>query len=301
MSMKDHIIVVGSIAFDNIETIKEKQDNLLGGSAIYFSIAASLFSKVHIVGVVGGDFDNRYINLLNQKGINTRHIEQVEGETFRWGGLYNQDFSHRDTLFTELGVFSDFKPKVSSIDVKRPLVFLANIQPSLQLDVISQLPNSSLIVLDTMNLWIDNNFNELIEVIKKSDILLINDEEIIQLTNNKNLEQGALKLLEFGLQYVIIKKGRDGSLIINKDLVISIPAFPVSEVVDPTGAGDSFAGGFIGTLTSTDINSIKNAVVHGTAVASFTISKFGIEGILNLEYKNIIKRVKLLNQLLEGI
>ena len=301
MSITDHIIVVGSIAFDNIETTKAKRDNLLGGSAVYFSIAASLFSKVHIVGVVGNDFDSKYIDLLKQKGIDTQYIEKVEGKTFRWGGIYNYDFSHRETLFTELGVFSNFKPKVSSLEVKQPIVFLANIQPSLQIDVINQLPDSSLIVLDTMNLWIDNSFEELIEVIKRSDILLINDEEIVQLTNNDNLEEGALKLLEFGLQYVIVKKGGDGALIINKDSIISIPAFPNLEVVDPTGAGDSFAGGFLGTLVSTDSHSIKNAVIHGTAIASFTISQFGIEGILNLKYNNIIKRVKLLNQLLEGI
>jgi sugar/nucleoside kinase (ribokinase family) len=295
------IIVVGSVAFDNIETIKGKHTRLLGGSGTYFSIAASLFSKVYLVGVVGDDFNESYIKMFNSKSISTDYLNQAIGETFHWGGIYSDDFSTRKTLFTKLGVFENFSPKIDSNLFNDSILFLANIQPELQQTMINQINNSSLIVLDTMNLWIDNNSDELLDVIKQSDILLINDEEILQLTNSSNIENAAKFLLNNGLKYVIVKKGNKGSLIVSKDMRISVPAVPNIDVFDPTGAGDSFAGGFLGYIASNDNFDIINAVITGTAIASYTVSDFGINGIKNLELHNIEKRIKLITNLMKGL
>ena len=311
MKNKEDIVVVGSVAFDDIQTIKGDEKRLLGGSGTYFSIAASLFSKVHLVGVVGEDFDSSYIELFNSKAISTKYLSKEIGKTFHWGGIYSDDFSTRDTLFTELGVFENFNPQIKNEDFNAPILFLANIQPSLQMAVLNQMNNASLIVMDTMNLWIENNYNELIEVIKKVDILLINDEEIIQLTNKNNIENAAQSLLQYGLEYVIVKKGGQGSLLVSKNNTVPIPAVPGIEVFDPTGAGDSFAGGFIGSLASTsesfyvEINNpddiIVNSIIVGTALASHTVSNFGINGIKNLELHNIEKRIKLITDLMKGL
>lgn len=301
MNNNKDIIVVGSVAFDNIETIKGKHMRLLGGSGTYFSIAASLFSKVYLVGVVGDDFNESYIKMFNSKSISTDYLTQAIGETFHWGGVYSDDFSTRETLFTKLGVFENFNPKIDSNLFTDSILFLANIQPELQQTMINQINNPSLIVLDTMNLWIDNNSDELLDVIKQSDILLINDKEILQLTNSSNIENAAKILLNNGLQYVIVKKGKKGSLIVSKDMRISVPAVSNIDVFDPTGAGDSFAGGFLGYIASNDNFDIINAVITGTAIASYTVSDFGINGIKNLELHNIEKRIKLITNLMKGL
>ena len=311
MKNKEDIVVVGSVAFDDIQTIKGDEKRLLGGSGTYFSIAASLFSTVHLVGIVGEDFDSSYMELFDSKLISTKYLSKEKGETFHWGGVYSDDFSTRDTLFTKLGVFQNFNPKIKNKDFNNPILFLANIQPSLQMAVLNQIDNASLIVMDTMNLWIDNNYDELIEVIKKVDILLINDEEIIQLTNKNNIEEAAQHLLQYGLEYIIVKKGGQGSLLVSKNNIIPIPAVPGIEVFDPTGAGDSFAGGFIGSLSLTnesfdiEINIpddiITKAIIVGTALASYTVSDFGIKGIKNLELHNIEKRIKLITDLMKGL
>ena len=301
MNNNKDIIVVGSVAFDNIETIKGKHTRLLGGSGTYFSIAASLFSKVYLVGVVGDDFNESYIKMFNSKSISTDYLTQAIGKTFHWGGVYSDDFSTRETLFTKLGVFENFNPKIDSNLFTDSILFLANIQPELQQTMINQINNPSLIVLDTMNLWIDNNSDELLDVIKQSDILLINDEEILQLTNSSNIENAAKILLNNGLKYVIVKKGKKGSLIVSKDMRISVPAVSNIDVFDPTGAGDSFAGGFLGYIASNDNFDIINAVITGTAIASYTVSDFGINGIKNLELHNIEKRIKLITNLMKGL
>ena len=301
MNNNKDIIVVGSVAFDNIETIKGKHTRLLGGSGTYFSIAASLFSKVYLVGVVGDDFNESYIKMFNSKSISTDYLTQAIGKTFHWGGVYSDDFSTRETLFTKLGVFENFNPKIDSNLFTDSILFLANIQPELQQTMINQINNPSLIVLDTMNLWIDNNADELLDVIKQSDILLINDKEILQLTNSSNIENAAKILLNNGLQYVIVKKGKKGSLIVSKDMMISVPAVSNIDVFDPTGAGDSFAGGFLGYIASNDNFDIINAVITGTAIASYTVSDFGINGIKNLELHNIEKRIKLITNLMKGL
>ena len=298
-STKD-IVVVGSVAFDDIETIKGKKDRLLGGSGTYFSLAASLFTKVHLIGIVGDDFNEEHIDMFHSKSISTDHLVQESGKTFSWGGKYSDDFNQRDTLFTDLGVFEHFAPKIDSQQFVQPILFLANIQPSLQMDVINQMSEPSLIIMDTMNLWIDNNLDELFQVIRKVDILLINDEEAVDLTGVDDIYKAGLSLLEEGPKYVIIKKGSEGSLIVSNEDNISIPAIPNIDVFDPTGAGDSFAGGFLGYLASQRFN-IVDAVLHGTAIASYTVSGFGIEGIEKIELNDIKKRIKLLNDLIEEL
>ena len=300
--MNQDIVVVGSVAFDDIETIKGRKNRLLGGSGIYFSLASSLFSKTHLIGIVGDDFNQDDIEMLHSKSISTHYLVHEQGQTFSWGGKYSDDFSHRETLFTELGVFQNFNPIIDTSQLDKPILFLANIQPSLQMSVLNQADNASLIVMDTMNLWIDNNYNQLIEVIKKTDILLINDEEIIQLTNESDILAAANKLLDLGLNYIIIKQGSKGASIIssNTKASIFIPAVPNIDVFDPTGAGDSFAGAFLGYIALNKELDIINAVKYGTALASYTVSAFGINGIKNLELDNIKKRVKLIEDLIWG-
>ena len=300
MNNNKDIVVVGSVAFDNIETVKGKRERLLGGSGVYFSLAASLFTKIHLIGIVGEDFDSSYIDMLNSKSISTENLIIESGQTFSWGGKYSNDFSHRDTLFTELGVFENFKPQINNLNVEQPILFLANIQPCLQMDVIDKIHNPSLVVMDTMNLWIDNDFQLLMKVIKKTDILLINDEEAIQLTNIDNLHEAGKLLLGQGLKYVIIKQGGEGALIISDSNIKHIPAIPNIDVFDPTGAGDSFAGGFLGHIASNKNFDITDAVIYGTAIASYTVSAFGINGIKNLQLNNIKNRIKLLYDLIEG-
>tara|TARA_B100000609_G_C17221151_1_gene440133 strand:- start:65 stop:970 length:906 start_codon:yes stop_codon:yes gene_type:complete len=301
MEEKKEIVVVGSVAYDDVKTIKGDKKRLLGGSGTYFSIAASLFTKVNLVGVVGDDFNSSDIEMFNKNSIDTKYLKKEVGSTFHWGGIYSDDFSERETIFTNLGVFENFDPEIDSNSFDNPILFLANIQPSLQMKVINQVNDSDLVVLDTMNLWIENNLNQLIQVIKKSDILLINDEEAIQITNENNLQNAGEKLLDFGLRYVIIKKGGKGSMIISDSESIKIPAVPNIDVYDPTGAGDSFAGGFLGYLSKNDSTDIINAVIHGTAVASYTVSNFGIKGIENLELHNLKKRVKLINNIMKDM
>ena len=293
--MNRDIVVVGSVAFDDIETIKGRKNRLLGGSGIYFSLASSLFSKTHLIGIVGDDFNQDDIEMLHSKSISTHYLVHEQGQTFSWGGKYSDDFSHRETLFTELGVFQNFNPIIDTSQLDKPILFLANIQPSLQMSVLNQADNASLIVMDTMNLWIDNDFQLLMKVIKKTDILLINDEEAIQLTNIDNLHEAGKLLLGQGLKYVIIKQGGEGALIISDSNIKHIPAIPNIDVFDPTGAGDSFAGGFLGHIASNKNFDITDAVIYGTAIASYTVSAFGINGIKNLQLNNIKNRIKLIH------
>ena len=300
MKIKKDIVVVGSVAFDDVKTIKGDKKRLLGGSGTYFSIASSLYTKVHLVGVVGDDFDEHYIKMLNSKSISTKFLTRQKGETFHWGGVYSDDFSTRETLFTKLGVFENFNPQIKNKSFNKPILFLANIQPELQMQVIQQVESPDLVVLDTMNLWIENNLKDLIKVIKKTDILLINDEEALQLTNQNNLKEAGNKLLEYDLKYIIIKKGGQGSMIISPSEIIEVPAVPNIDVFDPTGAGDSFAGGFLGYLSLNTNFDIEEAVINGTAVASYTVSDFGINGIKNLKLNNLEKRIKLIKELKKG-
>ena len=296
--METNISVVGSIALDTLETPKGNQNDMLGGSATYFAIAASKFSPVEVIGIVGDDFPNEGWNVFNSNNINHENIIRAKGKTFKWGGRYNQDYSTRDTLFTELGVFEHFSPQIKNTKNNNGILFLANIHPSLQLDVLNKMAkNISLVVSDTMNLWIDLDIMGLHEVIKKSNIFLLNDEEAIQLTKTSDLIHAGKKILHMGPDAVIIKMGAKGALLVTKNDTKKIPCIPNIDVYDPTGAGDSFAGGLIGYLSKYDDN-IMEALLYASSVASFTVSDFGINKILNLNLNDIEERVEILKSLI---
>ena len=297
---KTNISVVGSIALDSLKTSKGNRENLLGGSATYFSIAASKFSPVEVIGIVGNDFPEEYWEILNSDNIYSQNIIEENGKTFRWGGEYNYDYSHRETLFTELGVFEHFKPNIVSSSTKNGILFLANIQPSLQLEVLMQMKdNVSLVVSDTMNLWIDLDIDGLNQVIKHSDIFLLNDEEAIQLTKNDDLHEAGKILMSQGPSIVIIKMGGKGSLFFSSNNIIKIPSVPNIEVFDPTGAGDSFAGGLIGYMQKYGAEDMISAMLYASAIASYTVSGFGIDKIINLNLDELEPRVQILRNLMQ--
>ncbi len=280
MNYNNPILAVGSIAFDDLETPNGIKKNVLGGSATYFSIAASLFSNVKIVGVVGDDFPQYAWDLFNKKNIGVQNVQSLKGETFHWGGRYNDDYSSRETLFTNLGVFENFIPSIKAADLNSRFLFLGNILPDLQLNVISKIQAHELVITDTMNLWIDISKKQLSNVISKTDVLLLNDEEALQYTGTQKLNAAAAQLREEGPGAVIIKLGSKGAYLSSADCSCFVPAFKVDKVIDPTGAGDSFAGGFIGCLAATNEIDFLNAVIVGSAVASFTVEGFGLEGLL---------------------
>lgn len=279
--MKDskQILAVGSIAYDSIKTPKGNRDRILGGSCTYFSIAASYYAQTSIIGVVGEDFDQNSWNLLKKFNINTDCVEVAEGKTFSWGGQYSEDYSTRETLFTNLGVFENFKPKVN-IDLKEPILYLGNIQPELQLDVIKAVKSKSLIAADSMNLWIDLSPNKVWDLISKVDIFMLNDEEAIELTGKKDLYEIANDFLKMGPDTVIIKKGAKGSILLTDSTSLDIPVYDKIELFDPTGAGDSFAGGLVGYFSKFGENNLVEAMIHATVTASYTVSDFGVQGLI---------------------
>ena len=299
------LLIVGTVAFDAIETPFGKTDKILGGAATYISLSASQFGvKSGIVSVVGGDFPTAYLKKLNDKNINTDGIEIIEdGKTFFWKGKYHNDLNTRDTLITDLNVLADFKPVVPEKFLDTDFLMLGNLHPSVQMAVIKQIPvRPKLVALDTMNFWMDNTLPELMEVIAKIDVITINDEEARQLSGEYSLVKAAQKIQEMGPKYVVIKKGEHGALLFNDDNVFFAPALPLEEVFDPTGAGDTFAGGFIGHIARTgDISfeNMKRAVIAGSNLASFCVEKFGTERMENLTFKEIQERLlqfKLLTQ-----
>ena len=297
--METNISVVGSIALDTLETPKGNQNDILGGSATYFAIAASKFSPVEVIGIVGSDFPQHGWDVFNRNNINHENIIRAEGQTFRWGGKYNEDYSSRDTLFTDLGVFEHFIPQIKNTSNENGILFLANIHPSLQLDVLNKMSDDiSLVVADTMNLWIDVDLKGLHEVIEKSNIFLLNDEEAVQLTKISDLELSGKKILDMGPKTVIIKMGSKGSLLITSENSIKIPCIPNIDVYDPTGAGDSFAGGLIGYISKYGEKNMIEALLYASSVASFTVSDFGINKILNLNLKDIESRVEILRTMI---
>ncbi len=298
------ILAVGSIAIDTIQTPNGMRENILGGSATYFSLAAGLFSPVKLVGVVGNDYPNAGWQLFNSRQINTDNVQVVDGKTFRWGGKYNHDYSSRDTLFTELGVFQSFSPVIRDKDCLSPLVFLGNIQPNLQLDVARLALSAEYIVIDTMNLWIDLYLDELREVLAVSNIFLLNHEEAFQLTGLKDIPAAATNLHAAGPEIVIIKMGADGAYLSFKDRTLYVPVFPVKKVIDPTGAGDSFAGGFMGYLAQTQEPDFVEAILTGSAMASFCVEGFGPESLLNFTLADLNERVSYIRRhipLTEGV
>ena len=289
------ILVVGSIALDTIETPYGKTEDTPGGAAIYFSCAASLFSQVNIVGVVGTDFDFDQINFLKKRKTDFKGIHVQQGKTFRWGGRYHADPNKRDTLFTHLNVFENFKPEIPDIYKKNELVFLANIDPDLQLQVLKQIESPKLVVLDTMNLWIDIKKPVLEEAISKCNIFILNDEEARDLTGELNIISAGKKLLQMGPDCLIIKKGEHGAMVVNDNSYFVTPAYPLEKVVDPTGAGDSFAGGFLGyvsTCTEYSFTNIKKAVVFGNIIASYTVEEFSFKKLTDLTLEDINQRIE---------
>ncbi len=292
---KNSILNIGSVAFDSLEIQGQEYDKIIGGSSTYFSLAASLFSEVYISAVVGKDFPKEMINVFKDKKINIDNLIIESGDTFHWGGKYSDDLNSRETKFTNLGVFESFSPKIKNADQFNGYLYLGNIQPSLQLSIIDQVKNSKKVIADTMNLWIDISNDTLWEVIKKTNIFLLNDEEAMQLTNLNILKEAANKLLLSGPEYVIIKQGEKGSTIFSKNLEISVPSNRKIVAKDPTGAGDSFAGGMVGYLAEKGSDNILESVIQATALASFTVSDIGIKGLLKANrnlVNNIAEKIK---------
>ena len=296
MSATKPILAVGSIALDSLETIEGNRTEIIGGSSTYFGLAAKLFAPVSLVGVVGEDFPQEGWNLLSNTNIDVKNIQIQPGTTFRWGGRYNNDYSHRETLFTNLGVFEKFEPSILENYKKADFLFLGNIQPDLQLNVANQMESVKTIVCDTMNLWIDLCPDKLWDVLKRVDVFLLNDEEAVQLTAKKNLSEAANQLLQSGPRVVVIKQGANGALLTYDDVSVQIPVFPIKSLIDPTGAGDSFAGGFIGHLVNSGSNDLIEAVITGAAIASFTVSGFGVEGLLEANIDSIQNRKNIIRE-----
>lgn len=291
------LVIVGTVAFDAIETPFGKTDKILGGAATYIGLAASQF-KVDgaIVSIVGGDFPKEDLKMLEENGMDISALEIVEsGKTFFWSGKYHNDMNTRDTLITDLNVLADFNPKVPENYRDAEVVMLGNLHPLVQLGVIEQMNSPKLIVLDTMNFWMDSALNELMQVIAKVDVITINDEEARQLSGEYSLVKAAHKIMEMGPKYVVIKKGEHGALLFSDDDVFFAPAMPLREVFDPTGAGDTFAGGFTGYLARTgdySYENMKNAIINGSALASFCVEKFGPERLLSLTNKEVHERIQ---------
>ena len=297
------LLIVGTVAFDAIETPFGKTEQILGGAATYIGLSASQFGvSSSIVSVVGGDFPKEYLNMLNKREIDTSGIEIVEnGKTFFWSGKYRNDLNTRDTLKTDLNVLADFNPIVPEAYLEAEFLMLGNLHPSIQISVTEQITRKpKLIVLDTMNFWMDNTWEELIRVMGMIDVITINDEEARQLSGEYSLVKAAQKIQEMGPEYVVIKKGEHGALLFNDDNVFFAPALPLEEVFDPTGAGDTFAGGFVGYLASThdvSFENMKRAVIYGSNLASFSVEKFGTERMEELTKKEIHNRLQEFKQL----
>ncbi len=291
------LVIVGTVAFDAIETPFGKTDKILGGAATYIGLSASNFGvDGAIVSVVGGDFPKDYISMLENKGMDIEGLEVIEdGKTFFWSGKYHNDMNSRDTLATELNVLADFNPVVPDSYKNAEVVMLGNLHPLVQLGVINQMHNPKLIVLDTMNFWMDCALEELKQVIAKVDVITINDEEARQLSGEYSLVVAAEKIMAMGPKYIVIKKGEHGALLFHDDDIFYAPALPLAEVCDPTGAGDTFAGGFSGYLAKTrdfSYENMKTALIYGAALASFCVEKFGTERMLNLSKKEVHQRLQ---------
>ena len=297
------LLAVGTVAFDAIETPFGKTDKILGGSGTFVGLAAAHFGvQTGIVSVVGGDFPKSYLNMMNDKGINTDGVEIIEdGKTFFWSGKYHNDMNSRDTLVTELNVLADFTPVVPETFRDAAIVVLGNLHPLTQSSVLDQLSTRpKLVILDTMNFWMDAALEDLHMVLKRVDVITINDEEARQLSGEYSLVNAAKKIHLMGPKFVVIKKGEHGALLFNDGKMFYAPALPLAEVFDPTGAGDTFAGGFSGYLAKTEdisFESMKNAVIYGSNLASFCVEKFGTERMEALQSEEVHERLKVFKEL----
>ncbi|MGA9116031.1 MAG: PfkB family carbohydrate kinase [Bacteroidota bacterium] len=296
------VLVVGSLALDTIETPFGRVDNALGGSATYIAAAASYFARpIRLVGVVGGDFPETAVRFLEARGVDLEGLEVIrEGKTFRWSGRYHYDLNVRDTLFTHLNVFELFDPKIPEKYRKSTCVCLGNIDPVLQRRVLDQIETPWVVVCDTMNYWIERKHAELLETLARIDILIVNDSEARLLSREPNLIKAARTIRGMGPKAVIIKKGEHGALLLTEQTVFSAPAYPMENIFDPTGAGDSFAGGFVGWLERTGDMSeenLKRAVIYGSTLASFCVEKFSLDGIAGLTFLEIQDRFRAFREL----
>ena len=292
MKLIHESLILGSVALDTIETKYGKAENLLGGSATYATIAAGLYGDAIPVGIVGDDFPKDGLDIFEKFSKNLKDLDQQPGGTFKWGGKYHENGDDRDTLFTDLGVFENFNPSIHTSNKNASWLFLANIHPSLQLSVLEQCTNTPLVVTDTMNLWIDSTPKELTKIISKTNILLINESELHLLTKEQNVDKSIKEVLSMGPEKVIIKFGSKGAKCFSENDNIAVGVYPVKKVIDPTGAGDVFGGGFISGLV--DGLSIKEAMLRGSALASFCIEDFGVKKLLNTSVNEVENRIQLI-------
>jgi sugar/nucleoside kinase (ribokinase family) len=288
------LLVVGSVALDSIETPFGSAQDALGGSATYFSAAASLFCDVQLVGVIGSDFPVHDLEFLQRRGVDLAGLEQARGESFRWAGVYSYDLNSRETLETRLGVFADFQPKIPSSFRDSEWIFLGNIDPVLQLDVLDQVHKPRFVAADTMNFWISGKRDELLQLLKRVDVLLVNDSEARELSGDHNLLRAARWIQAHGPDMVVVKKGEHGAILFTREFAFFAPGYPLEEVFDPTGAGDAFGGGFVGYLAragSTSPDDLRRAMIYGSAMGSFAVERFGMDRFHNLTAREVHERV----------
>ena len=288
------ILVVGSVALDSVETPFGSADRVIGGSAVFFAAAASLLCPVRVVGVVGDDYPFEKLDFLSERGVDLSGVERAEGESFFWAGRYSHDLNSRDTLETRLGVFGDFKPRVPDGFKDSRYVFLGNIDPVLQMEVLDQVREPAAVICDTMNYWIEGSREALVELLKRVDILMVNDAEARQLAGEHNLVHAARWIKERGPRFVVVKKGEHGAILFGPDWMFFVPGFPLEVICDPTGAGDCFAGGFVGYLASVDSrepDDLRCAMVYGSVMGSFSVESFSVDRFHALDEKEILHRI----------
>jgi sugar/nucleoside kinase (ribokinase family) len=296
------LLVVGSVALDTVETPFGVANDVLGGSANFFSAAASLFCNVQMVGVVGSDYPIADLDFLAKRGVDLSGVEQVDGESFRWAGVYSYDLNSRETRETRLGVFADFKPRIPEAFRQAEWVFLGNIHPDLQHDVLNQVQKPRMVAMDTMNFWINNpeTRESLLRLLKRVDLLMVNDTEARELTGDHNLLRAARWIHQHGPTMVVVKKGEHGAILYTPDFIFFAPGYPLEEVFDPTGAGDAFAGGFMGYLAragSTSAEDLRRSMVYGSALGSFAVEKFSVDRLRDLTATEVQERVRVFRDL----
>lgn len=294
------VLVVGSVALDSVITPFGKADEVIGGSAVFFSAAASLFTDVHVVGVVGPDYPRADLSFLADRGVDLSGVETADGESFRWAGKYSYDLNSRETLDTRLGVFADFQPRIPDAFRNARTVFLGNIHPSLQASVLDQVERPDLVACDTMNFWINGARPELEALLERVDLLMVNDEETRQLANEPNLVKAVRWIQDRGPRAVVVKKGEHGAMLFHENEIFFVPGYPLEDVRDPTGAGDSFAGGFLGYLDSTphwDDGAWRRAMVYGSVTGSFAVADFSVRRFLTLSRDEVAERARLFRRL----
>ena len=288
------ILVVGSVALDSVETPFGSADRVIGGSAVFFAAAASLLCPVRVVGVVGDDYPFEELDFLTERGVDLSGVERGEGESFFWAGRYTYDLNSRDTLETRLGVFGDFKPRVPDAFKDSRYVFLGNIDPVLQMQVLDQVREPAAVICDTMNFWIEGSREALVELLKRVDILMVNDAEARQLAGDHNLLKAARWIQERGPRFVVVKKGEHGAILFGPDWMFFVPGFPLEVIFDPTGAGDAFAGGFVGYVASVDSqepDDLRRAMVYGSVMGSFAVESFSVDRFHSLDEGAILRRI----------